>query len=213
MFDGGGFKIWKTMPEDEHYFGLGDKTGPMDHRDLAFTMWNTDAFGWQESTDTLYKDIPFIFALRDGASYGIFLDNTYRSSFDFGKEQSGAYSFRADGGDLDYYFFYGPEPKRVIKQLSELVGRIPLPPLFALGYQQCRYSYYPESQVRQIASEFRKRKIPADVIYLDIDYQKNNRPFTVDTERFPNFQGMIKDLRAEGFKVVAITDLHIADLP
>ena len=95
MFDGSGFKIWKTMPEDEHYFGLGDKTGPMDHRDLAFTMWNTDAFGWQESTDPLYKDIPFIFALRDGASYGIFLDNTYRSSFDFGKEQSGAYSFGA----------------------------------------------------------------------------------------------------------------------
>jgi alpha-glucosidase len=213
MFDGSGFKVWKTMPEDEHYFGLGDKTGPMDHRDLAFTMWNTDAFGWQESTDPLYKDIPFIFALRDGASYGIFLDNTYRSSFEFGKEQAGSYSFGADGGGLDYYFFYGPQPKRVIEQFTELVGRTPLPPLFALGYQQCRYSYYPESQVRRIATEFRKRKIPADVIYLDIDYQKNNRPFTVDTERFPNFQGMIRDLRAEGFKVVAITDLHIADLP
>jgi len=212
-FNGTEFKVWKTMPEDEHYFGLGDKPGPMDHRNLAFTMWNTDAFGWQESTDPIYKDIPFIFAFRDGASYGVFLDNTYRSSFDFGKERADAYSFGAEGGDLDYYFIYGPGPKRVEEQFTQLVGRTPLPPLFALGYQQCRYSYYPESQVRQIASEFRKRKIPADVIYLDIDYQDHNRPFTVDSQRFPNFQGMIKDLGAEGFKVVAITDLHIAKLP
>lgn len=212
-FHGSEFRVWKTMPEDEHYFGLGDKTGPMDHRNLAFTMWNTDVFGWQESTDPLYKDIPFIFAFRNGRSYGIFLDNTYRSSFDFGKERGDAYSFGSDGGDLDYYFIEGPEPRRVVEQFTQLVGRTPLPPLFALGYQQCRYSYYPESQVREIASEFRKRKIPADVIYLDIDYQNQNRPFTVDPQRFPNFPGMVKDLRAEGFKVVAITDLHIAALP
>jgi alpha-glucosidase len=212
-FQGSEFKVWKAMPEDEHYFGLGDKSGPMDHRDLAFTMWNTDIFGWQESTDPLYKDIPFIFALRNGHAYGIFLDNTYRSSFDFGKERSDSYSFGAEGGDLDYYFFYGPAPKRVVEEFTQLVGRTPLPPLFTLGYQQCRYSYYPESQVREIAAEFRKRKIPADVIYLDIDYQKGNRPFTVDPERFPHFQQMVKDLRDEGFKIVAITDLHIAELP
>ena len=211
--EGTAFKVWKAMPEDEHYFGLGDKTGPMDHRNLAFTMWNTDIFGWQESTDPLYKDIPFIFALRNGASYGIFLDNTYRSNFDFGKEFHDAYSFGAENGDLDYYFLYGPDPKRVIEQFTQLVGRMSLPPLFALGYQQCRYSYYPESQVRDIASQFRKRRIPADVIYLDIDYQQNNRPFTVDPQRFPNFEGMLKDLGHEGFKVVAITDLHLAKLP
>src|SRR5260370_162355 len=213
VFDRNAFKVWKAMPEDEHYFGLGDKTGPMDHRNLAFTMWNTDIFGWQESTDPLYKDIPFIFALRSGASYGIFLDNTYRSNFDFGKEFHDAYSFGAESGDLDYYLFYAPDPKRVIGPFTQLGVRMPLPPLLALGYQQCRYSYYPESQVREIASQFRRRRIPADVIYLDIDYQQNNRPFTVDPQRFPNFAGMLKDLGREGFKVVAITDLHLAKLP
>ena len=212
-FDSDAFRVWKSMPGDEHYFGLGDKTGPLDHRNLAFTMWNTDAFGWQESTDTLYKSIPFILAMRHGAAYGIFLDNTYRTNFDLGKESRDLYSFGADGGELYYYFFYGPDPKRVIQDFTTLVGRSPLPPLFSLGYQQCRYSYYPEARVREIASEFRKRKIPADVIYLDIDYQQNNRPFTVDSQRFPNFEGMVKDLRNEGFKIVTITDLHLAKLP
>jgi len=212
-FHGGEFRVWKSMPEDEHYFALGDKSGLLDRRNLAFTMWNTDAFGWQESTDPLYKDIPFFLAMRKGAAYGIFLDNTYRTSFDFGKQSRDSYSFGSDGGELDYYFFYGPDPKRVIEGFTALVGRMPLPPLFALGYQQCRYSYYPESEVREIANEFRKRKIPADVIYLDIDYQQDNRPFSIDPKRFPTFEQMIKDLRAQGFNVVAITDLHIAKYP
>lgn len=212
-FNGAAFRVWKAMPEDEHYFGLGDKAGPLDHRNLAFTMWNTDAFGWQESTDPLYKSIPFWLATRKGAAYGMFLDNTYRSNFDFGKESRDFYSFSSDGGELDYYFFYGPDPKQVIEDFTTLVGKIPLPPLFALGYQQCRYSYYPEARVREVASEFRERKIPADVLYLDIDYQQNNRPFTINRERFPTFENMVSDLKNEGFKVVAITDLHLAKLP
>ena len=211
-FNGSGFRVWKAMPEDEHYFALGDKSGPLDHRNLAFTMWNSDMFGWQETTDPLYKDIPFFIGMRKGASYGIFLDNTYRTSFDFGKELRDSYSFGSDGGELDYYFFYGPEPKRVVQDFTSLLGHTPLPPLFALGYQQCRYSYYPEARVREVAAEFRKRKIPADVIYLDIDYQQNNRPFTVDPERFPTFAQMISDLKSDGFKVIAITDLHLAKL-
>jgi len=212
-FNGSAFRVWKSMPLEEHYFGLGDKMGPLDHRDLAYSLWNMDMFGYQESTDPIYKSIPFFLGMHDGVTYGIFLDNTYRSSFDFGKEFRDAYSFSSEGGDLDYYFFYGPDPKRVVSDFTSLVGRTPLPPLFSLGYQQCRYSYYPEARVREVAGEFRKRHIPADVLYLDIDYQEKNRPFTIDRERFPHFEDMVKDLRQEGFKLITITDLHIAKVP
>jgi alpha-glucosidase len=212
-YNGAAFRVWKAMPGDEHYFGLGDKTGPLDRRNLAFTDWNTDMFGYQESTDPIYKSIPFFLGVRNASAYGIFLDDTYRSTFDFGKESRDAYSFGADAGELNYYFFYGPDPKRVVTDFTALVGRTQLPPLFALGYQQCRYSYYPEARVREVAGEFRKRGIPADVIYLDIDYQEKNRPFTVDRVKFPHFEQMVKDLRQEGFKLITITDLHIAAVP
>lgn len=204
------FRVWKSMPEDEHYFALGDKAGPLDHRNLAFTNWNTDAYGYQESTDPLYKTIPFYIGLRRGAAYGVFLDNTYRSTFDFGKELRDAYSFGADGGELNYYFFYGPEPRKVVEDYTALTGRVPLPPLFALGFQQSRYSYETDARVREVASELRRRKIPADVLYLDIDYQFHNRPFTVDPQRFPDMKGLARDLGQQGFKLVLITDLHIA---
>ncbi len=212
-WEGGRVRVWKAMPPDEHYYGLGDKAGPLDRRNLAFTLWNTDAFFWQESTDPLYKSIPFFLALRRGVAYGIYFDNTFRSSFDFGKESADSYSFGADGGELDYYFLYGPHPKKVLEDFTALIGRTPLPPLWSLGYQQCRYSYYPESRVRDLARTFRERKIPADVLYLDIDYQDGNRPFTISREYFPNFEGMIHDLGQQGFKIVAINDPHLKKEP
>jgi alpha-glucosidase len=208
-----GFRVDKAMPEDEHYYGLGDKAGPLDRRHMAFTNWNVDAYGWQESTDPLYKSIPFFIGLRKGRAYGIFLDNTWRTWFDFGKSARDGYSFGSDGGELDYYFIAGPHPKSVLQRYADLTGKTPLPPLWALGFQQCRYSYYPEARVYEVARTFRQKKIPADVIYLDIDYQKNNRPFTVDRDRFPHFEKMVADLGQEGFKVIVITDLHIAKLP
>lgn len=207
------FRIYMKSPMDEHYFGLGDKPGPLDRRNEAFTNWNTDAFGWQESTDPIYKTIPFFITFRNGVSAGIFLDNTWRSSFEFNKEYRDAYSFGAENGPLNLYIMYGPEPKAVVEDWAWLTGHTPLPPLWSLGYQESRYSYYPESEVRRIAARLRSDKIPADVIWLDIDYQYKNRPFTVDPERFPTFPRMIQDLKAEHLHTVVITDLHVADVP
>jgi alpha-glucosidase len=212
-FHGSAFRAYFASPDDEHYFGLGDKPGPLDRRNRAFANWNTDNFGWQESTDPIYKSIPYFLTLRQGVAAGFFLDNTFRSSFDFNKEYRDGYSFGSEGGPLDLYILYGPSPKAVVQTWAWLTGPTPLPPLWSLGYQQSRWSYYPEAEVRRIAARLRSEHIPADVIWLDIDYQLKNRPFTVDPERFPNFAQMIQDLKADHFHTVAITDLHIADLP
>jgi alpha-glucosidase len=82
-----------------------------------------------------------------------------------------------------------------------------------LGFQQSRYSYMTQARVLEVAAKLRADKIPADAIYLDIDYQQNNRPFTIDTKAFPDMPGLIHTLHKENLHVVAITDLHIADLP
>jgi alpha-glucosidase len=212
-WDGSRVRVWKQMPPDENYYGLGDKAGPMNRRNRAFTNWNTDEFGWQESSDPLYKTIPFFIGLRKGIAYGVFFDNTYRSSFDFGKEARDYFSFGAEGGELNYYFIVGPEPKKVVEQYTAMTGRSPLPPLWSLGYQQCRYSYYPESRAREIVKTLRDKKIPADVIYFDIDYQQGYAPFTINREYFPTFEKMISDFRAQGFHSILITDLHIKKDP
>jgi alpha-glucosidase len=212
-FRGDSFRIYKTMPLDEHYFGLGDKVGPLDRRGQAFRLWNTDAFRFQESTDPIYKSIPFFITMRNARCAGVFFDNTWPSSFDFGATQRGIYSFGAEGGPIDYYVFYGPDPKQVVRTYAWLTGLPPLPPLWSLGFQQSRFSYETEARLREVAERLRKDKIPSDVLYLDIDFQKEHRPFTVDAERFPHFAQMLADLKRDNFHVVVITDLHIAQVP
>jgi alpha-glucosidase len=205
----GGFSVSKEMSASEHFYGLGDKTGTFDRRNQAYTLWNTDQ-GISEAADPIYKSIPFFLAADAEQSYGLFLDNTFRTWFDFGKRDRNAYSFGAEGGPLRYYFIYGPTPKEVVKGYAYLTGTPPLPPLWALGFQQSRYSYTPESSLRAVANRLRADKIPSDAVYLDIDYQFRNRPFTVDPVAFPNFPGLVADLRKQHLHLVTITDLHIA---
>jgi alpha-glucosidase len=210
-FHGDRFRVYKRMPEQEHYFGLGDKTGPLDRRGGAYEMWNTDQYRFQESTDPLYKAIPFFIADNAGRSYGLFLDNTWRTSFDFGKEDSEAYSFGADGGPIDYYFIYGPKPKQVVEGYAWLTGLTPLPPEWSLGFQQSRYSYMTEARALEVADRMRAERIPCDALYLDIDFQDRNAPFTVNRQAFPKFPELIQELKEKHFNLVLITDLHIAD--
>ncbi len=206
-------RVWKRMPLLENYYGLGDKPGALNRRNRAFTMWNTDAYGFQESTDPIYKTIPFFMGVLDGKAYGIFFDNTYRSNFDFGIASPDYYSFGSEGGEINYYYIAGPDPRKVVQTYVDLTGHTELPPYWTLGFQQSRYSYYPETRVLEVAKTFRNKKIPADAIYLDIDYQQGYAPFTVNRDYFPNFEQMVKDLSTEGFHTVLITDLHIKHDP
>jgi alpha-glucosidase len=213
VFSGPAVRVAKRLRDDEHVYALGEKGGALDKRGwklggYSLTMWNSDTFGYDGSTDPIYVSVPFYLVLRHGVAYGVFLDNTYRSNFDIGHQSEGVLSFGAEGGALDYYFIYGPDPKKVIERYTALTGRMPLPPLWSLGYHQCRYSYYPESRVRFIAENFRERQIPADVLWLDIHYQDRYRPFTWNPARFPDPAKMIGDLRKDGFHVVTIVDPH-----
>jgi alpha-glucosidase len=199
-------RVWKTMPPGENYLGFGEKAGLLNRRETHMTMWNTDIPAYTADTDPLYQTIPFFYGIRGDLCYGVFLDSPYRSSFDMGKESRSEYSFGTEDGDLTYYFFAGPTPAAVLEQYVALVGTMPLPPRWSLGYQQCRWSYTPESRVREIAARFRSLRIPCDVLYLDIDYMEGYRVFTWNARNFPQPRTLLADLAADGFKTVVIID-------
>lgn len=211
-------RAWKRLRDDERVYGLGEKSGPLGkrgsrHGGTSWVLWNTDAYAWGEGTDPLYASVPFLLVLRKGRAHGVFLDNPYRSTFDVGREDPALLSFGASGGELDYYLVDGPSPKAVIERYTALTGRMPLPPLWALGYHQCRYSYFPEARLREVARSFRERRIPADVLWLDIHWQEGYRPFAWDRERFPDPGRLVADLAADGFRTVVIVDPHPAKAP
>jgi len=200
-------KMSKHINDRESYYGLGDKPDHLNLKGKRFQNWVTDSYAYGKETDPIYKAIPFYTGLHHNKAYGIFFDNTFRSYFDFGAERRNVTSFWAQGGEMNYYFIYGPQLQTVVENYTDLTGKPhQLPPLWALGYHQCKWSYYPESEVKEITSKFRELQIPCDAIYLDIDYMDGFRCFTWNKEHFPDPKRMIKELSDDGFKTVVIID-------
>jgi alpha-glucosidase len=205
-WEGDEVRAWHRIADGERFFGLGEKTGDLDKRGKEWVLWNSDNFAYGVEHDPLYQSIPFFVGLREGRAYGVYLNNSARTSFNFGAGNHRYHSFAADQGPLDYFLIYGPAVSRVVEEYTELTGRMPMPPRWALGYQQSRWSYAPAAEVLRIARTFREKRIPADVLYLDIDYMDGYRVFTWDAKRFPDPAGMLRELGELGFKVVPIID-------
>ena len=199
-------KMSKRSHPGEAFYGLGDKPVHLNLRGKKVSNWATDSYAFGKETDPIYKTVPFYIGLKDKRAYGIFFDNTFRSNFDFCHERLDVTSFWAPGGEMNYYFLYGPGMNEVVENYTHLTGKPELPPLWTLGFQQCKWSYYPESTVKGIAQKFRDLKIPCDGIYLDIDYMDGFRCFTWNREYFPDPKRMVKELLDDGFKTIVIID-------
>lgn len=205
-FDGNEVRTWKKLHPSEKFFGLGEKGGGLDKRGRELVLWNSDTPGYTDNTDPLYQSVPLYIGLRDGIAYGVFFNNSYKTRFNFGAGQQRYSSFSAEDGPLDYFVIFGPTIREVVQRFSDLTGKMPLPPLWALGYQQSRWSYFPDTEVMRLAQTFRDKDIPCDVIYLDIHYMDGYRVFTWDSTRFPQPKKMLDDLAKDGFKIVPIID-------
>ncbi len=197
---------YKTLQEGEKFIGLGEKTGNLDRRGEAHVNWNTDNPGYQVDDDDIYSTFPFYIGIHHGLSYGIFLDNTYKSHFNFGASNDRFSSFGADGGEMNYYFMYGSNIRQILYQYTFLTGRITIPPIWALGFHQSRWSYYPDSEVLNLAQTFREKKMPLDVIHLDIHFMDAYKIFTWHPERFPNPSETLGKLKAMNVHTTVIVD-------
>lgn len=197
---------YKTLMPGERFIGLGEKTGPLDRRGKSYVNWNTDHFAYDTDADPIYLSTPFYMGIHGTQVYGIFFDNSHKTTFSFGCSNNRFSYFQAEDGEMDYYFIHGASPVDILKHYTWLTGRIEMPALWSLGFQQCRYSYYPAAEVLTAARTFREKQIPADVLYLDIHYMDAYKVFTWHPKRFPDPKGLLKELRDMGFRVVVIMD-------
>lgn len=188
------------------YYGLGEKGGDLNKKGCYTENFNTDDPETDDDSITYYKTIPFYVALKEEATYGIFFDNSFRSYFDMGKERGDRIFFGAIGGQIQYYFIPGKNIKEVVKNYTALTGRMEMPPLWSLGYQQCRFSYFSQEEVRELVKNFEEKDIPLDVVYLDIDYMDGFRVMTFKTPNFDDAAGLISDLKEKGIRTITIID-------
>lgn len=208
-FSGSASEFTLRLAEGESIFGLGESSGPFNKRGLIREFWNADVLGHAScihpGLKNLYVSIPFALSLREGRAGGLFWHNPGRQIWDIGCTEPEEFRLRAATGTLDVYLFLGPTPADVVARFTELTGRIPLPPRWALGYHQSRYGYANREELEQIAREFRRRKIPCDALHLDIHHMDGHRVFTFGRS-FPRPREMLARLARHGFKAVAIVD-------
>ena len=205
--DGGAVRWTRVLPDDESGHGLGQRPAGLNLRGRRWSLWNADPLpGYERDADPVYSSIPFYLGVRENVAFGVLWDNPARGAVDLGAQRADAMTFSAEDGELRFYVFAGPTVGDVLRQYTSLTGHMPLPPLWALGFHQSRWGYESEDEFRALADEFRRRHLPCDVLYYDIDYMDGCRVFTWDRARFPLMPGLLADLSAQGFKSVAIVD-------
>lgn len=187
---------------EEHLYGLGERAMPLNLRGQVLQLWNLDPLGaYGPRRDPLYLGVPVYLGLHEGGSYLVFFENSFRAVLALEEEAQA----RFEGGALRYYFIPGPPP-RALERYSQLTGRPPLPPRWALGFHQSRWGYRSEADIRQVVAGFREHDLPLSAVHLDIDHMRGYRVFTVDRRRFPDLAGLAREMAEQGIHLVAIVD-------
>jgi alpha-glucosidase len=199
------------LKSDECVFGLGEQSGPFNLRGTTHRIWNTDPVGYHPGDDPIYMPLPVYMGLHSDGCYMLFYENSFPARFTFDPKptqepDTPSYASASfDMGALRYYFIPGT-PSRIMERFTELTGRAKLPPLWGLGYHQCRWGYRNETDVRDVVQGFQENNLPLSAIHLDIDYMDGYRVFTIDERRFPELGVLARELGEEGIRLVAIID-------
>ncbi|MCS7350763.1 glycoside hydrolase family 31 protein [Thermoflexus sp.] len=195
----------RLRPE-ERLYGLGERAAPLNRRGRTYRMWNRDPGGsYGPNVDPLYLGVPLWISVHAEGVYLVFYENPYDAAFDLGASEPDAVQVTFAGGALRYYVFYG-SLEGLLARYTELTGRPPLPPRWALGFHQSRWSYGSAEEVREVVRSFREHHLPLHALHLDIDYMDGYRVFTVDRQRFPDLAGLIHELEGQGVRTVVILD-------
>lgn len=186
------------VPQGTSLYGGGEVTGPLLRNGQSIKLWNTDSGAYSvDNGKRLYQSHPWVMGVRpDGTSFGILFDTPYKAKLTTTDERI---NFETEGELFRIFVIDRESPQAVIKGLAELIGTMPMVPRWALGYQQCRFSYTPASRVIEVADTFRIKRIPCDVIWMDIDYMDGYRIFTFNPQTFPDPAALNRDLHIRGF--------------
>ncbi|MCI7814184.1 MAG: glycoside hydrolase family 31 protein [Lachnospiraceae bacterium] len=201
-------KFSYIMDPADVVYGLGENVRGINKRGWLYESRNADEPNHREDRHSLYASHNFL--LIDGKDhFGVFIDYPGILTFDIGYTKLNELVITPREADLDVYIIEGESKLDIVKQFRQMIGRSYIAPKWAFGYQQSRWSYMDEEEIRDIAKQHRDRKIPLDAIYLDIDYMERYKDFTVNQETFPNFAEFVKEMKDQNIHLVPIIDAGV----
>ena len=206
----GGPGCWQyKLAEGDQVYGLGEAIRGINKRGWRYVSNCTDEPNHTEDKVSLYGAHDFLLVDGGDRRFGVYLDYSGQVEYDVGYTARDMLQIKPADEHYDLYLITGPSDRAIVREFRALIGQSYIPPKWAFGYGQSRWSYCSEAEVRAVAEGYRSNGIPLDSIYLDIDYMKDYRDFTVDPEKFPDLPGLAADLKAQNLHLVPIIDAGV----
>lgn len=198
-----------SLKKDDMIFGLGETVRGINKRGWLYISNNADDPHHEEGKNSLYASQNFIIVDDGKKCFGVYVDNPGRVEFDIAYTDKDMLTIRIENNDTDFYVIDGKTPTEIVSTFRKLVGRSYIPPMWAFGFGQSRWGYKTADDVRKVAKSYKEAGVPLDMIYMDIDYMQDFKDFTVNPERFPDFENFVKEMKAEGIRLIPIIDAGV----
>lgn len=197
------------MAADMAVYGLGENVRGINKRGWIYVSDCSDDPNHNEGTRSLYGAHNFLL-FRGGESWmGLFIDTPGKVTFDIGYSRYDLLRVTFEQEDYDLYVIEEDTPLKAVQQFRRLIGPSYIPPRWAFGYGQSRWSYETADEVREVVRRHREQGLPLDSVYLDIDYMERYKDFTIDKECFPDFGEFVKQMKQEHIHLVPIIDAGV----
>ena len=198
-----------TLENEEKVYGLGENVRGINKRGWIYKSCCADEPNHVEDRTSLYASHNFLVLDGGKEQFGVFFDYPGIITFDVGYTHLNELKITLSEPDADVYVMTGESILDIVKQFRQLIGRSYIPPKWAFGYQQSRWGYMNEDDIREVVKGHREKKIPLESIYMDIDYMERFKDFTVNQERFPDFPEFVKEMKAQHIHLVPIIDAGV----
>ena len=203
--ENGRFIFSFKMADEDIIYGLGEAPRGINKRGWVYQSYCSDDPFHTETKQSLYAAHNFLIF----QNYGIFIDFPARIRWDIGYTNTDTAEITIDGADFDIYIIEQDKPLDIVREFRGLIGQSYIPPFWAFGYQQCRWSYHNAEAVENVIKSYDDAEIPLDCVYLDIDYMERYKDFTVNREAFPNFEEFVADKKARNIHLIPIIDAGV----
>ncbi|SET36821.1 glycoside hydrolase family 31 protein [[Clostridium] polysaccharolyticum] len=196
------------MKRQDIVYGLGEATRGINKRGYIYSSNCSDECSHTEEKQSLYGAHNVLF-VKGKRNFGLFVDTSQRVTFDIGYTDMDQLLIRVENGGFDLYLVEGESLDEIVAEFRGLIGQSYIAPKWAFGYQQSRWGYKSEEDIRNVASQYEQADMPLEAIYLDIDYMERYKDFTINTETFPQFEQLVSDMKEKGIHLVPIIDAGV----
>jgi alpha-glucosidase len=197
------------LKKNDRVYGLGETVRGMNKRGWLYTSNNSDDPNHTENKNSLYASQNFFVVFSKEDQFGVYVDTPGKVSFDIGYTKLDKMRIIFEDFDADIYIVEGESVLDIVSQFRGIIGRSYIPPKWAFGFGQSRWSYMTADEVREVADKYQEAGIPLDMIYMDIDYMERYKDFTVDESSFPEFPKFVEEMKARGIHLVPIIDAGV----